>query len=153
GEGTGAVLEFFGLGLFSLPMADRFGIAMRAGVVAGALAALFPSDDRTRLWLRECGRDADWRRLEGGGEGVDTIVSLELSGVRPERAEGTAVRIGAWADDDDVHGLARALAKTPRAGSIGLEVVVPGRLSLAAWSAGGTLATLRNAGATILDRA
>jgi len=153
GEGTGAILEFFGLGLFSLSMADRFGIAMRAGAVTGALAVLFPSDDRTRLWLRECGRDADWRRLEGGVEGFDSVVALELSSVRAERSDGTAVRVGVYADDDDVHALARVLARVPRSTNVGLEAVVPGRLSLAAWTAAGTLAALRAAGATILDRA
>ena len=153
GEGTGAVLEFHGIGLYALPVADRLAIAARAGPVAGALATLFPSDDRTRAWLRGCGRDADWRRLEGSVEGFDELVSLDLSGVRPERAEGHAVRVGAFAEDEDVHGLARALAHSPRAAGVSLEVVVPGRVSLAVWTEAGTLAALRDAGAVILDRA
>lgn len=153
GEGTGAVLEFFGVGLLSLPIAERLAIAARAGAVAGALAALFPSDDRTRQWLRECGRDADWRRLEGPEAGFDVVVSLDLSAVRPERAEGSAVRVGAFAEDEDVHGLARALARSTRAPGVSLEVVVPGRVSLEAWTSAGTLAALKGAGAVILDRA
>jgi aconitase family protein (aconitate hydratase) len=153
GEGAGAVLEFHGIGLFSLPVADRLAIAARATAVAGALAALFPSDDHTRAWLRECGRDADWRRLEGPEEGFDDLVSLDLSAVRPERAEGVAVRVGAFAEDEEVHGLARALARSPRAAAIALEVVVPGRVSLEAWTAAGTLAALKEAGAIVLDRA
>jgi aconitate hydratase len=153
GEGSGAVLEFSGVGLLSLPVPDRLGLAARAGVVTGALAALFPSDDRTRGWLRECGRDADWRRLEGPDAEYDARVSLDLSAVRAERSESTAVRVGVFAEDEDVHGLARALARSRRAPDVALEVVVPGRVSLAAWTATGTLATLRQAGATILDRA
>ncbi len=156
GEGAGAVLECFGVGLLSMPMSERFAIAARAPALTGALATLFPSDDRTRAWLRAVGRDADWRRLEGpeGPEGAfDSVVSLDLSRVRPERPEGTRVRIGPFADDDDVHALARALAKGPRQDDVALEVVVPGRIALDAWTAAGTLDTLRAAGAQVMDRA
>jgi aconitate hydratase len=153
GEGAGAVLEFHGIGLLSLPVADRLAISARAADVIGALTVLFPSDDRTRGWLRGCGRDADWRRLEGGATGFDATVSLDLSTVRPERAEGARVRVGPFAEDDDVHALARSLARSPRARNIPLEVVVPGRVSLAAWTNAGTLAALEAAGAVILDRA
>jgi len=38
----------------------------------GAAAVLFPADERTRDFLRACGREADWRELnpgpDGGGE-------------------------------------------------------------------------------------
>ena len=156
GEGAGAVLECFGIGLLSLPMSERFSIASRAGVLSGALATLFPSDDRTRGWLRASGRDADWRRFEGpeGHEGAfDSVVSLDLSRVRPERPEGTRVRIGPFAEDDDVHALARALAHSPRRPEVAFEVVVPGRMALDAWTAAGTLDVLRAAGAEIMDRA
>ena len=153
GEGAGAVLEFHGIGLFSLSIPDRTAIAARAGALAGALASLFPSDDRTRMWLRECGRDADWRRLDGPEQGFDSEVTLDLSAVRAERAEASAVRVGAHAEDEDVHGLARALVRAPRAPGMSLEVVVPGRVSLQAWTAAGTLAALKEAGAVIFDRA
>jgi aconitate hydratase len=153
GEGAGAVLEFHGIGLFSLPVSERLAIAARAGPIAGALAALFPSDDQTRAWLRECGRDVDWRRLEGPEEGFEELVSLDLSAVRPERAVGPSVRVGVFAEDEDVHALARALARSHRAEHVALEVVVPGRVSLAGWTAAGTLAALKEAGAVVLDRA
>lgn len=153
GEGEGAVLEGFGVGILSLPMAERFAIAARASAVTGSLAMLFPSDDLTRDWLRAAGRDADWRRLEGPETGFDAVVSLDLSRVRPERAEGTRVRVGAFAEDADVHGLARALVAHPRRAEVALEVVVPGRIALEAWSASGSLEALRVAGAVVVDRA
>ena len=157
GEGGGAVLEFFGIGLMALPVVDRIAIAARAPAVTGAVAALFPSDDRTRGWLRSCGRDADWRRLEGPSDaldaGFDNVVSLDLSRLRPERAEGTGVRIGLFAEDDDVHALARCLARSPRLGLVTFEVVIPGRMALEAWSASGTLQALKDAGAQVVDRA
>ena len=153
GEGTGAVLEFHGVGLFSLPMSDRIAIASRAAAIAGALSVLFPSDDRTRAWLRELGRDADWRRHDTGEATFDTDISLDLSEVRPVRAEAPRVWVGPFAADEDVHALARSLARVPRLASMPLDVVVPGRASLAAWTAAGTLAALQAAGAQVLDRA
>jgi aconitate hydratase len=153
GEGTGAVLEFHGIGLLSLPMTDRFAIASRARAVTGALTALFPSDDAVRAWLRGLGRDADWRRFETGAAEFDGAVALDLSAVRPLRAEAACVRIGPFAADEEVRALARSLARSPRRPDVGLEVVVPGRASLAAWSEDGTLAALEAAGASVLDRA
>ena len=153
GEGTGAVLEFHGAGLFTLPMADRIAIASRAAAIAGALSVLFPSDDRTRTWLRELGRDADWRRHDTGEASFDTSISLDLSEVRVVRAEASRVWVGPFAADDDVHALARSLTRVPRKSDIPLDVVVPGRASLAAWTSAGTLAALQAAGAQVMDRA
>ncbi len=153
GEGAGAVLEFHGVGLLSLPMVDRFSLAMRAGAIAGCLAALFPSDDRTRAWMRDCGRDVDWRRLDAGQAAYDTTVSLDLSGVRPVRADQPRVWVGPFAEDEDVHALARCLARSPRVPEVPLDVVASGRVSLAAWEESGTIAALEAAGARVLDRA
>ena len=153
GEGVGAVLEFRGAGLYSLTIADRVSIAERSAAVAGALAALFPSDDRTRAWLRARGRDADWRRLEPSEEGFDTRVSLDLSLVRPVRAESARIRVGPYAEDEDVLALTRCVARSGIRPGISLEIVVPGRASLAVWAEAGALAALEAAGARVLDRA
>jgi aconitate hydratase len=153
GEGTGAVLEFHGPGLLSLPMTDRLALAGRARAVTGALAVLFPSDDAVRAWLRALGRDADWRRSTTGEAAFETAIALDLSSVRPLRAEATRVRVGPFASDDEVRSLARCLARSPRRREIALEVVVPGRAALAEWTADGTLAALEAAGASVLDRA
>src|SRR5262249_41292453 len=153
GEGVGAVLECRGTGLYSLTLADRLCIAARAGAVAGALATLFPSDDRTRAWLRSRGRDADWRRLEPSEQGFDTRVSLDLSQVRPVRADAVHIRVGPFAEDEGVLALARCASRSGIRPGISLEVVVPGRASLAVWTEAGALAALEAAGARILDRA
>ena len=153
GEANGAVLECRGVGLASLRMADRFALAAHAPTVTGARALLLPSDDRTRGWFRAMGRDADWRRLEGPDAGFDEELMLDLARVRPERATGTRVRLGPFVDDEDVLGLARALAARERALLLPLEVVVPGRLELALWSDAGALDALRAVGAQVLDRA
>jgi aconitate hydratase len=134
-------------------MADRLSIASRAAGIVGAIAVLFPSDDRTRGWMRARGRDADWRRFEGGSEGFETTLSLDLSLVRPVRAESPLVRIGPYAEDEDVAALARCVARSGIRPGVSLEVTVPGRASLAAWAADGTLAALERAGANVHDRA
>src|SRR5262249_31999746 len=122
GEGHGAVLEFHGAGTLGLTMPDRLSIAARAGGVVGAIAALVPSDERTRAWMRERGRDADWRRLEGGEQGFDLSVSLDLSHVRPVRVETPIVRIGPFAEDEEVTALARCVAHSGLRPGVSLEV-------------------------------
>ena len=153
GEGEGAVLEFHGPGTIALTMPDRLAIATRAAGVVGAIAVLFPSDDRTRGWMRERGRDADWRRFDGSAEGFETTLSLDLSYIRPVRAESPLVRIGPYAEDEDVAALARCVAHSGIRPGVTLDVVVPGRASLAVWAADGTLAALERAGADVRDRA
>lgn len=153
GEANGAVLECHGEGIASLSMADRFTLAARGPRLTGALALLLPSDDRTKQWFKQAGREHDWRRQEGPDRGFDDEVSLDLGRVRPERAEGTRVRIGPFADDEDVLALARALAERDRALAHPLEVVVSGRMALSAWTASGALDALRAVGAQFLDRA
>ena len=153
GEGEGAVLEFHGPGTVALTMPDRLSIAARAAGVVGAIAVLFPSDDRTRAWMRERGRDADWRRFDGEVEGFDTAVGLDLSYVRPVRALAPLVRVEPFAEDEDVAAIARCIARSGIRPGVTLEVVVPGRASLAVWTADGTLAALTKAGASVRDRA
>jgi len=153
GEAAGAVLECHGEGIASLSMADRFTLAARAPRLTGALALLLPSDDRTKQWFKQAGREHDWRRQEGPDRGFDEEISLDLGRVRPERAEGTRVRLGPFVDDEDVLGLARALAERDRPLAHPLEVVVSGRMALEVWTASGALDALRAVGAQFLDRA
>ncbi len=57
--GLGCVMEFYGPGVANLDMAARATIA-NMGVDIGATAAVFPSDEVTRDFLRRNGREADW---------------------------------------------------------------------------------------------
>src|SRR5262249_51041229 len=54
------VLEFQLIEGGSLPFADRMAVALRARAF-GAIAALFPSDEVTRGFLKAQGREADWK--------------------------------------------------------------------------------------------
>jgi aconitate hydratase len=151
GAAVDGVVEYHGEGVASLPFAERVAMASLGGAVLGAVASVFPSDAVTRARLASRGRDADWRRSEGDGEGFDLALELDLSRVRAGAVEDSRVRIGPLAEDDDL--LALAAAARGGASLDGVEVVVGGRSARAALSAGDVLATLSAAGASVIDAA
>src|SRR5439155_218322 len=105
-------------------------------VLASAVPGASAAGALGMLALPACalGRDADWRRLEAAQQGFDTHVSLDLSLVRPVRAESPRVRVAPYVEDEDVLGLARCVAHSGLRPGVSLEIVVPGRASLAVWT-------------------
>lgn len=81
--GLGHVMEFFGPGLANLDMAARATIANMA-VDIGATAAMFPSDEVTREFLRQNGREDDWveRPQRPKGE-FASVTDVDLSTIEP----------------------------------------------------------------------
>lgn len=59
---VGRVFEYAGPGLASLSVPDRATIT-NMGAECGVTTSIFPSDDRTREFLRTQGRGSDWRPL------------------------------------------------------------------------------------------
>jgi aconitate hydratase len=59
----GFIIEYYGEGLKTLSAWDRHVIA-NMGTEMGATATVFPSDDKTRLFLRQEGREEDWIELK-----------------------------------------------------------------------------------------
>src|ERR671917_2546550 len=57
--GVGKIIEYYGPGLACLSATDRHVIA-NMGAELGATTTVFPSDNATRRFLREEGREADW---------------------------------------------------------------------------------------------
>ena len=57
----GRVIEYYGSGLAGLSAMDRHVIA-NMGAEMGATTSVFPSDERTREFLRNVGREDDWSR-------------------------------------------------------------------------------------------
>jgi aconitate hydratase len=151
GCARGAVLEYHGDGVGSLPMSERIATASLGGVCLGAAASVFPSDERTREYLAARGRDADWRRTAGDADGFDEAVTLDLGRVASAERRGGRVRIGALAEDDDLLALARA--GEARAGLGEVTIVVGGRAARAALEDAGALATLERRGALVVDLA
>ncbi len=76
--GVGAVYEYFGPGVESLSVPMRATIT-NMGAELGATCSLFPSDDKTRIFMAQRGREADWRPLAADeGASYDKIIEIDL---------------------------------------------------------------------------
>ncbi len=77
------VFEYSGPGLSSLSVPDRATIA-NMGAECGVTATVFPSDGRTREYLRAQGREGDWRPLSADpGAEYDREASIDLAALEP----------------------------------------------------------------------
>jgi aconitate hydratase len=80
---VGCVLEYHGPGLSGLSAMDRHVIA-NMGTELGATSSVFPSDERTREFLRRQDRDDDWLELTAGtGASYDLEETIDLSSLQP----------------------------------------------------------------------
>jgi aconitate hydratase len=81
--GKGRVLEYYGPGLDTLTAMDRHVIA-NMGAELGATTTVFPSDEQTRRFLRQQGREDDWRGLAGDPDaGYDQQDAIDLDALEP----------------------------------------------------------------------
>jgi len=81
--GVGKIVEYFGPGLASLSMRDRFTIA-NMGTELGCTASVFPSDEETREFLTRHGRGSEWAQIEADAEAdYDEGVEIDLDSIEP----------------------------------------------------------------------
>jgi aconitate hydratase len=81
--GSGRVIEYYGPGLAGLSAMDRHVIA-NMGAELGATTTVFPSDERTRNFLRSVGREDDWRPIAAQpGADYDIHDEIDLSSLEP----------------------------------------------------------------------
>jgi aconitate hydratase len=81
--GRGYVLEYYGPGLKSLSTWDRHVIA-NMGTETGATTSIFPSDEITREFLRQEGREDQWIKLEADeGASYDHTLEIDLAALEP----------------------------------------------------------------------
>jgi aconitate hydratase len=81
--GRGAIFEFTGPGVSTLTYTERGTIANMIAEL-GATGAIFPSDDETRAWLVEQGREEDFVALETGDTGdFDEEEHIDLAALVP----------------------------------------------------------------------
>ncbi len=76
--GLGRIIEYYGPGLDGLSAMDRHVIA-NMGAELGATTSVFPSDDATRQYLRDEGREQDWLEIrpdEGATYDFDDLIDL-----------------------------------------------------------------------------
>jgi aconitate hydratase len=79
----GWIIEYFGPGLDSLSAMDRHVIA-NMGTELGATTTVFPSDDRTRLYLAGQGREDAWVELKAEPDAAyDKTEQIDLSTLEP----------------------------------------------------------------------
>lgn len=96
--GRGAVFEFFGDGIATIPTTGRATICNMV-VETGATAGVFPSDDETRRWLATQDREAEFVALAADpGAVYDEVERIDLAALEPLVAlppsPGTVVPVG-----------------------------------------------------------
>ncbi|MCV7031158.1 aconitate hydratase [Mycobacterium sherrisii] len=81
--GQGRVIEYYGPALAQLSAMDRHVIA-NMGAELGATTTVFPSDERTREFLRSVGRESEWRAVAADpGADYDMYDEIDLSSLEP----------------------------------------------------------------------
>lgn len=147
----GAVLECHGPGVAALEMDERIAFASHAAR-AGALAAVFPADDRTRATMRALGREDAWRRFEGGTRGFDHEIVVASDRVTPRALPDVAqVLLGPDAEDDALRRVRAGLEAAGRALARPVEWMPAGRVQRDALRADGTLAAFEALGVRVRE--
>lgn len=81
--GLGRIIEYYGPGIKHLSAMDRHVIA-NMGAELGATATVFPSDDRTREFLKAHGRKKEWIELVADkGASYDEHDEIDMSKLEP----------------------------------------------------------------------
>ena len=81
--GVGKIIEYYGPGVATLSATDRETIG-NMGTELGATTTIFPSDARTRAYLRAQGREETWVELAADpGADYDENAEIDLSKVEP----------------------------------------------------------------------
>ncbi len=81
--GVGKVFEYHGEGVADLTIPERATIC-NMGAELGATTSIFPSDERTRLFLRKQGRESDWTALEADLDAsYDEVIEIDLTQLEP----------------------------------------------------------------------
>jgi aconitate hydratase len=81
--GTGMIMEFFGPGIKNMDMSARATVA-NMSVDMGFTAAIFPSDEETKLFLTQNGRQDIWKEIKTGPDPqFDKVTKIDLGQIEP----------------------------------------------------------------------
>ncbi len=84
--GVGKIIEYTGEGVSTLSVPERATIT-NMGAELGATTSIFPSDERTRDFMRAQSREADWVALSADEDAVyDRTIEIDLSTLVPMAA-------------------------------------------------------------------
>ncbi len=85
--GVGKVFEYFGPGVETLSVPERATIT-NMGAELGATTSVFPSDERTKEYLKMQRRESDWAELKADSDSdYDEIIDIDLATVEPNVAK------------------------------------------------------------------
>jgi len=80
---VGCVFEYSGEGTAALSVPERATIA-NMGAECGVTTSVFPSDERTRLFLKAQRREKDWVHLKADADAVyDRLIHIDLTTLEP----------------------------------------------------------------------
>ena len=81
--GVGRVFEYGGEGVASLSVPERATIT-NMGAELGATTSIFPSDERTREYLRAQEREDAWKPLAADADAeYDEVIEIDLGALEP----------------------------------------------------------------------
>lgn len=81
--GVGCVIEYFGDGVKTLSVPQRATIT-NMGAELGATSSLFPSDENTKAFLKQQGREADFIELKADEDATyDQVITIDLHSLEP----------------------------------------------------------------------
>jgi aconitate hydratase len=85
--GVGKIMEYGGPGVSDLNVTERATIT-NMGAELGATTSVFPSDERTRFYLRAVGRESDWTELSADEDaGYEESIEINLDRIEPMIAQ------------------------------------------------------------------
>jgi len=169
---VGTIIEYGGPGVSTLSVPERATIT-NMGAELGVTTSVFPSDDRTKHFLAAQDREADWTALGAEPEATyDRIIELDLGSIEPLAAcphspgnirplrelkglKVDQVCIGSCTNSSlkDLRTVATILSGKTINPEVSLGVAPGSRQVLRALTKDGSLSTMIDAGARILESA
>lgn len=169
---VGTIIEYGGPGVATLSVPERATIT-NMGAELGVTTSVFPSDERTRHFLAAQGREKDWSALEADADAsYDRVIELDLGSVEPLAAcphspgnirplreliglKVDQVCIGSCTNSSlkDMRTVAAILHGRTVHPGVSLGIAPGSRQVLRALAKDGSLTTMIDAGARILESA
>jgi aconitate hydratase len=168
--GVGRIFEYGGEGVATLSVPERATIT-NMGAELGATTSIFPSDEKTRQFLKAQGREDQWLPLAADADAVyDEVVTINLDELEPMTAQPHSpdnvvavkeiaglkvdqVAIGSCtnASYDDLYKVAKILEGKQVHPEVSLVIAPGSRQVLGMLADTGALGSLIRAGARILE--
>ncbi|MDI6743954.1 MAG: aconitate hydratase [Thermodesulfovibrionales bacterium] len=85
--GVGKIFEYGGSGVKDLNVPERAAVT-NMGAELGATTSVFPSDGRTKFYLKAVGRETDWVELKADDDaGYSEMINIDLGAIEPMIAQ------------------------------------------------------------------